>query len=57
MLSQSFESVTKYSVTVKDSKDLLKEVVKATEIAISGVPGPVHIAMPIDVQHGRRTKY
>ncbi len=47
-----FQSVTKYSVTVKDSKDLLNEIVKATEIAISGVPGPVHIAMPIDVQQG-----
>jgi acetolactate synthase-1/2/3 large subunit len=46
-----FRSVTKYSVTVKDSKDLLNEVVKATELAISGVPGPVHIAIPIDVQH------
>jgi len=45
-----FKSVTKYSVTVTDSKDLLEEVIKATEIAISGVPGPVHIAMPIDVQ-------
>lgn len=47
-----FKSVTKYSVTVTDAKDLLNEIVKATEIAISGVPGPVHIAMPIDVQHG-----
>ena len=47
-----FNSVTKYSVTVKDAKDLLKEIAKATEIAISGVPGPVHIAMPIDVQQG-----
>lgn len=46
-----FHPVTKYSVTVKESKDLLKEVVKASEIAISGVPGPVHIAIPIDVQH------
>lgn len=46
-----FRSVTKYSVTIKESKDLLKEVVKASEIAISGVPGPVHIAIPIDVQH------
>ncbi|PID14843.1 acetolactate synthase [Sporosarcina sp. P34] len=45
-----FKSVTKYSVTVTDSKDLLGEVVKACEIAISGVPGPVHIAMPIDIQ-------
>ncbi|KPN94462.1 thiamine pyrophosphate-binding protein [Lysinibacillus sp. ZYM-1] len=46
-----FRPVTKYSVTIKESKDLLKEVVKASEIAISGVPGPVHIAIPIDVQH------
>lgn len=45
-----FRSVTKYSVTVKDSQHLLSEVAKAVEIAISGVPGPVHIAMPIDVQ-------
>lgn len=47
-----FRSVTKYSVTVRESKDLLPEVVKAVEIAISGVPGPVHVAMPIDVQQG-----
>jgi acetolactate synthase I/II/III large subunit len=46
-----FRSVTKYSTTVKHSKDLLNEIVLATEIAISGVPGPVHIAIPIDVQH------
>jgi len=47
-----FKSVTKYSVTVTDAKELLNEIVKATEIALSGVPGPVHVAMPIDVQHG-----
>jgi acetolactate synthase I/II/III large subunit len=45
-----FRSVTKYSVTVKDSGELLDEVAKAVEIALSGVPGPVHVAMPIDVQ-------
>jgi acetolactate synthase I/II/III large subunit len=45
-----FRSVTKYSVTVKDSRFLLDEVAKAVEIALSGVPGPVHVAMPIDVQ-------
>ncbi|PYZ96215.1 acetolactate synthase [Alteribacter lacisalsi] len=45
-----FDPVTKYSVTVTDAADLLKEVAKATEIALSGVPGPVHVAMPIDVQ-------
>ncbi|MBS4177790.1 thiamine pyrophosphate-binding protein [Lederbergia citrea] len=48
-----FRSVTKYSVTVKDPADLLNEVVKAAEIAVSGVPGPVHIAMPIDIQQGK----
>ena len=46
-----FRSVTKYSVTVKNSQDLLNQLVMATEIAISGVPGPVHIAIPIDIQH------
>ncbi len=39
-------------MTVRESKDLLAEVAKAVEIAISGVPGPVHVAMPIDVQQG-----
>lgn len=47
-----FRSVTKYSVTVTDAKELLNEIAKATEIALAGVPGPVHIAMPIDIQHG-----
>lgn len=46
-----FGSITKYSVIVKEAKDLLPEVIKASQIAISGVPGPVHIAIPIDVQH------
>ncbi|MEB9502506.1 thiamine pyrophosphate-binding protein [Bacillus anthracis] len=46
-----FRPVTKYSVTVNDVKDVLKEVALAIEIAISGVPGPVHIAIPIDIQH------
>ncbi|MGH0904702.1 thiamine pyrophosphate-binding protein, partial [Bacillus mobilis] len=46
-----FRSVTKYSVTVNDVKDVLKEVALAIEIAISGVPGPVHVAIPIDIQH------
>ncbi|KMQ03948.1 MULTISPECIES: thiamine pyrophosphate-binding protein [Bacillus] len=46
-----FRPVTKYSVTVNDVKDVLKEVAMAIEIAISGVPGPVHVAIPIDIQH------
>ena len=45
-----FQPVTKYSVTVQRSTDLLPEVAKAVEIALSDVPGPVHVAMPIDVQ-------
>ncbi|TSB47439.1 thiamine pyrophosphate-binding protein [Alkalicoccobacillus porphyridii] len=47
-----FRPVTKYSVTVNEAKDVLPELAKAVEIAISGVPGPVHVAIPIDVQHG-----
>lgn len=46
-----FKSVTKYSVLVNNSSDLQNELVKAMKIAVSGVPGPVHIAIPIDVQH------
>ena len=46
-----FRPVTKYSMTVKDVNLVRDEIVKATEIALSGVPGPVHIAIPIDVQH------
>lgn len=45
-----FSSVTKYSITVKQAEDLVKEVTKAVKIALAGVPGPVHIAMPIDLQ-------
>lgn len=46
-----FHPVTKYSVIVTEAKNLLPELIKACQIAISGVPGPVHIAIPIDVQH------
>lgn len=49
--SPIFKPVTKYSVLVKDSKDLMNEVTKACEIAISDVPGPVHIAIPLDIQN------
>ncbi|RXZ79663.1 thiamine pyrophosphate-binding protein [Paenibacillaceae bacterium] len=45
-----FRPVTKYSVTVQDGADLLGEITKAVGIALSGVPGPVHVAIPIDVQ-------
>ncbi|MCL6575130.1 thiamine pyrophosphate-binding protein [Kyrpidia sp.] len=54
--SQEFDSeavykpFVKYSVTVRRPEDLVDEVAKAVTIALSGVPGPVHVAMPIDVQ-------
>lgn len=51
-----FQPITKYSVTVLDSANLLDEIVKATQIALSGIPGPVHVAMPIDVQMGNVEK-
>lgn len=46
-----FRPVTKYSATVNDVANVVEEITKAVEIALSGVPGPVHIALPIDVQH------
>lgn len=45
-----FQAVTKYSVSVERAEDLLPEVAKAIGIALSGVPGPVHVQMPIDIQ-------
>lgn len=45
-----FAPLTKYSKLVERGEDLVSEVAKALEIAVSGVPGPVHIAMPLDVQ-------
>ncbi|UOR10485.1 thiamine pyrophosphate-binding protein [Halobacillus amylolyticus] len=45
-----YQPITKYSVRVDRAEDLLSEVHKACEIALSGVPGPVHVALPIDVQ-------
>ncbi|SEO06622.1 thiamine pyrophosphate-binding protein [Paenibacillus sp. OV219] len=50
-VSPVFRPVTKYSVLVTEAKDVLREVARACQIAISGVPGPVHVALPIDVQH------
>ena len=45
-----FRPVTKYSVKVNRAEDLLPEIAKAIEIAMTGLPGPVHVAMPIDIQ-------
>ncbi|XEC95972.1 thiamine pyrophosphate-binding protein [Paenibacillus tarimensis] len=48
-----YRNVTKYSTTVTSPANVLAETAKAVEIALSGVPGPVHIALPIDVQLGQ----
>lgn len=45
-----FAQVTKHSKLVTREENLVEEVAKAMDIALSGVPGPVHIAMPLDVQ-------
>jgi len=45
-----FEPVTKFSATVNRSDELMDIVEEAVNIAMSGVPGPVHVAIPIDVQ-------
>ena len=43
-------SVTKYSVTVRDRKDLGRILKMAFEIATTGKPGPVLIDIPKDIQ-------
>lgn len=43
-------SITKYSVMVKDPKDILYELEKAYEIALDGRPGPVWVDIPLDIQ-------
>ncbi|MDG5470452.1 thiamine pyrophosphate-binding protein [Jeotgalibacillus sp. ET6] len=48
--SPVFKQVTKYSATVTESSNLVEELHKAVSIAFEGVPGPVHLALPIDVQ-------
>ncbi|WP_162463147.1 thiamine pyrophosphate-binding protein [Paenibacillus psychroresistens] len=45
-----FTSITKYNKTVIDAKELPAAIAEAYEIANSGVPGPVHLAIPIDIQ-------
>ena len=43
-------SITKYSVTVRDRKDLGKIIKMAFHIARTGKPGPVLIDIPKDIQ-------
>lgn len=43
-------NITKYSVTVRDRKDLGKIIKMAFHIARTGKPGPVLIDLPKDIQ-------
>lgn len=45
-----FASITKMSRTVLDPNQLPEILAEAYHTAISGVPGPVHLAIPIDIQ-------
>lgn len=42
--------ITKHSVIVKDSQDIIKELKKAMEIAMEHPRGPVHVGIPLDIQ-------
>jgi acetolactate synthase-1/2/3 large subunit len=45
-----FSSVTKYSGMVLDAEKLPRMLAEAFHLARSGVPGPVHLSIPIDIQ-------
>ncbi|MCD1258117.1 thiamine pyrophosphate-binding protein [Paenibacillus athensensis] len=45
-----FAPVTKLSTTVLDAKLLPQTIAEALHTAQSGIPGPVHVAIPIDIQ-------
>ncbi|MFB5663365.1 thiamine pyrophosphate-binding protein [Alteribacillus sp. HJP-4] len=45
-----FREVTKYSEVIRTKEEFMEKISKAVSIALDGVPGPVHIAMPIDLQ-------
>jgi acetolactate synthase-1/2/3 large subunit len=42
--------ITKYSETILDEKNVMQELKKAMQIALTSPQGPVHISIPIDVQ-------
>lgn len=42
--------ITKYAVQVRDEKDILFELEKATALAKEGKPGPVWLDIPLDIQ-------
>lgn len=45
-----FRPVTKYSKTILDESQVLKEVARAVETALTVPMGPVHLSIPIDIQ-------
>jgi acetolactate synthase-1/2/3 large subunit len=45
-----FESVTKFNKTISNANELPEMLLEAYTIAINGVPGPVHLSIPIDIQ-------
>lgn len=44
--------ITKYSKTILDEKQVLAQLKKAMEIALTPPYGPVHLSIPIDIQVG-----
>ena len=42
--------ITKYSKTIMDEKEVLKELKYAMELALTHPKGPVHLSIPIDIQ-------
>jgi acetolactate synthase-1/2/3 large subunit len=47
---ETIKSCTKYSVIITRAEDIITELDKAYNIAISGRPGPVWIDIPLDIQ-------
>jgi len=43
------ESITKYGKTIKRVKDLQSSLEEAISTAVSGVPGPVYLEIPVDL--------
>ena len=47
-----FKSVVKWSKSVRRVKDIVPTIERAFKEALSGVPGPVFVELPIDVLYG-----
>ena len=45
-----FKSMCKYSITIKDQKNIKETIEKAISISMDGKPGPVVITVPEDIQ-------